>query len=103
MNEYYSLPDLSLIYLAGQFDTSVGALSRLYKQETGRNFSTALLELRMNKAKELLLHTDESLSAIALRCGYENYLSFKRAFSRFAEMAPREYREAHAAPKAKEQ
>lgn len=100
MNEYYSLPDLSLKYLAGQFDTSVGALSRLYKQETGRNFSTALLELRMNKAKELLLHTDESLSAIALRCGYENYLSFKRAFSRFAEMAPREYREAHAAPKA---
>lgn len=98
MNEYYSLPDLSLKYLAGQFDTSVGALSRLYKQETGQNFSTALLELRMTRARELLTCTNESLSAIALSCGYENYLSFKRAFSRFAGLTPREYRQASAAP-----
>lgn len=101
INEYYSLPDMSLKYLAGQFDTNVGALSRLYKQETGQNFSTALLQLRMTKAKELLLHTEKSLSSIALSCGYENYLSFKRAFSRFEGTSPREYREAHAASETK--
>lgn len=92
---------MSLKYLAGQFDTNVGALSRLYKQETGQNFSTALLQLRMTKAKELLLHTEKSLSSIALSCGYENYLSFKRAFSRFEGTSPREYREAHAASETK--
>jgi YesN/AraC family two-component response regulator len=95
MNECFSLPDLSLKYLAVQFDTSVGALSRLYKQETGRNFSTVLLELRITHAKAMLVQTDRNLAGIASDCGYENYLSFKRAFSRSEGISPREYREAH--------
>lgn len=93
--EYYALPDLSLKYLAEQFDTNISTLSRLYKQETGRNFSTALFEIRISKAKEMLVDTSNSIASISLSCGYENYLSFKRAFTRIEGISPREYRDIH--------
>lgn len=95
MREYLSLSDLSLKYLADQFGTSVGALSRLYKRETGRNFSTVLLEMRLSRAKTLLLESTQSIASIAQDCGYENYLSFKRAFLRKEGISPREYRTIH--------
>lgn len=94
LDEFYCLPDISLKYLSDQFNISVGALSRMYKQETGRNFSTVLLELRMTKAKELLTVTSDSITSISAACGYENYISFKRAFTRMESISPREYREA---------
>lgn len=95
MNEYYALPDISLKYLSEQFNVSIGSLSRMYKQETGSNFSTALFEIRMKKAKEMLTQTSQSIASISLACGYENYLSFKRAFIRIEGISPREYRESH--------
>lgn len=91
--EYFYLPDISLKYLSDQFNISIGALSRMYKQETGRNFSVVLLELRMKKAKEMLVKTANSIASISLACGYENYISFKRAFIRIEGISPREYRE----------
>lgn len=37
--------------------------------------------------------TDMPLATVAERVGYQNYLSFKRAFARVRGVMPREYRE----------
>lgn len=93
LDQYYALPDMSLKYLAEEFHSNVSAMSRLYKRETGKNFSDQLLSLRMERAKTLLTSTPQSIAVIAQACGYENYLSFKRAFIRSEGVSPREWRD----------
>lgn len=96
IHEHYEIPDLSLKYFSSQFDISVSSLSRLFSQTTGENFSTVLQNVRISKAKEMLQQSSGmNIANIAVACGYENYLSFKRAFTRCEGISPREYRDIH--------
>lgn len=96
IHDHYEIPDLSLKYFSGQFDISVSSLSKLFSQTTGENFSTVLQNVRISKAKEMLRQSSGmNIADIAVACGYENYLSFKRAFTRCEGISPREYRDIH--------
>ena len=96
IHEHYEIPDLSLKYFSSQFDISVSSLSKLFSQTTGENFSTVLQNVRISKAKEMLRQSSGmNIADIAVACGYENYLSFKRAFTRCEGISPREYRDIH--------
>ena len=52
-----------------------------------------LRKLRLRIASRALIHTDESLSAIALACGFADQSHFSREFRRQFGRTPREYRE----------
>ena len=47
----------------------------------------------MEKAKEYLRETEIPVAEVARKVGYENELSFKRAFVRYEGIKPREYRQ----------
>jgi AraC-like DNA-binding protein len=51
-----------------------------------------LRELRLERAKELLLHTSLPIAAIALRVGYSDAAHFVIAFKRDTGVTPRGYR-----------
>jgi AraC-like DNA-binding protein len=66
---------------------SVSQLERLFRAHTGRGFLQYLNRYRILKACERI-PTGESLTQIALGCGFGSLSSFSRAFRRVRGMAP---------------
>ncbi len=66
---------------------SVSQLERLFRTHTGRGFLQYLNRYRILKACERI-STGESLTQIALGCGFGSLSSFSRAFRRVKGMAP---------------
>jgi AraC family transcriptional regulator len=92
MRENLALP-LSLDALARQAGVSRFHLLRLYKQTYGETPLKQLTRLRMEEAKRLLRRGNQTVTAIAALCGYENSSHFATAFRRVVGVSPRSYRE----------
>lgn len=69
--------------------------SVLFKKETGFNFSSYLVDIRMNKAKEMLRDTNETIAAIAERVGYRDARYFSQTFTKTVGVKPVLYRKLH--------
>lgn len=67
-------------------------LSRLFKKETGILLSDYILTHKMNRAKELLLHTKTTVSDISIQVGYDNFSNFTRLFKKLEGVTPSEFR-----------
>jgi two-component system response regulator YesN len=83
---------VDLQVLAKHFYMHPVYLSKIFKQETGENFTDFLLNYRMNMAKELMLHKAYELSDIARMLGFEDYSYFNKQFRKVAGISPQEYR-----------
>lgn len=84
--------DLSLITVAEKVNLSSNYLSILFKNETNRKYSLYILHIRMEKAKELLRHSDLKIYEIASVCGYNNVKHFICTFKKYANMTPMQYK-----------
>lgn len=65
---------------------------RRFLREMGRTPLEMITELRMGRAKELLLLTDYPIADVADMCGYPDNSYFARAFKRFCGVTPGEFR-----------
>ncbi len=65
--------------------------SRLFKEETGYNFIEYLIDLRIERAKELLTNTNMSIKEICFEVGYGDPNYFSRLFKKIVGMAATEY------------
>lgn len=83
---------ISLDDVAGRFFVSTCYLSTIFKQETGMNFKEYVRMLKINKAKELLSDTNESIQEIANRLGYSSAAYFSTAFRNETGYIPSKYR-----------
>lgn len=90
INENYTLP-LKLEGLAHQFGVSVSFLSHEFVKCTGRSVYDYILHRRVMQAKALI-NSACPLNEVAYRCGFNDYSSFLRAFSKMAGMSPSAYR-----------
>lgn len=86
---------LSLASLAALFHYSEPHLCTLIKQNTGYNFTELIKRLRMADAVEYLTNTNQKVSEIAERIGYNSADHFSRVFRGTYHMSPQEYRKAH--------
>lgn len=68
-------------------------LQKIYKSAFGKSIIEELIEFRINKAKELLITTNKTVSDIASECGYSTYNYFVRQFRTSESVSPSEYRE----------
>lgn len=84
--------DLSLGRLAELFCFNSSYLSRAFHQYKGEALSSYIIRIRIERAKKLLLDTDEKIYEIAARCGFETPAYFSRMFNRYEQMSPKEYR-----------
>ena len=80
--------NISLNMLAEQFYMHPNYLSRLFKEKTGKNFVDYLVQIRMQKVKELLKNSDYKIIEICSMVGYDNPRSFSKAFKHYAENYP---------------
>ncbi|MFC0709163.1 GlxA family transcriptional regulator [Azorhizophilus paspali] len=67
-------------------------LERIFKQYLNRVPSQYYLELRLNKARQLLLQTGKSIIQIGLSCGFSSGPHFSSAYRGFFGVTPREDR-----------
>lgn len=86
--------------LALECNLSESHLQHLFKECTGLGLGRLLAEKRMQRAAELLGHTNLSIKEIAWTVGYEHTSSFTRAFERHFQEAPRCFRQRQERPNA---
>jgi AraC family transcriptional regulator len=84
--------DIKLSDLAQISKMSQAHFSRLFKQSTGSSPYQYLLQQRVERAKQLLMSTDQSLVEIALACGFSSHSHFTSQFRKITGVTPRDYR-----------
>lgn len=91
--EHYSDPSLSLKHVSKQMLISPSYFSSLFKKENGLSFTDALVEIRMEKAKEHLLTTDHKIFEVAIDSGYTDQHYFSYCFKKYFGESPNKIRE----------
>lgn len=84
--------EMSLSVLAEEFHLNPQYISQLFKNEIGVNFLAYLTNIRMEKAKKLLLSTALSVAEIAEQSGYGDYRVFTKVFKKNEGITPSQYR-----------
>lgn len=92
IDAHFADADLSLSLVSEMLKLQPSTLSLLFKEELGEKFIDYVLKIRMEHAKRLLVETDDPIQSIAERTGYRNVISFYRAFKKFQDIPPGEYR-----------
>lgn len=84
--------EISLNVLAEEFHLNPQYISQLFKSEIGVNFLAYLTNIRMEKAKKLLLTTSLSIADISEQSGYGDYRVFTKVFKKSEGITPSQYR-----------
>lgn len=87
--------DLTVTAIAEHLNISVYYLSHLFKSITGTTVTEYRNELRLTKAKLMLIQTDASISQIAQETGFASASYFTEIFSKSEKIPPTEYRKYH--------
>ncbi|HHV96465.1 MAG TPA: helix-turn-helix domain-containing protein [Clostridiaceae bacterium] len=88
----YSNPNLSLQMMADYFGLNDVYMSRFFKKHIGENFSVYLEKVRIKKAAYMLRKQNYSIDTISKMVGYNNAVSFRRAFKKVIGANPSEYK-----------
>lgn len=91
MQTHY-MEGISLEEIARIAGFSPGYFSSLMKREMGIGFSEYLIQLRMEKAKELLKGSNKNIKDICGQVGYSDLKHFNALFKKYTGIKPGEYR-----------
>jgi AraC-like DNA-binding protein len=91
INDHLAAP-ISLRDIAHAVNFSPAYLTDLMKRETGRPIVSWIIELRMQRAEQLLAQTDQPISQVAATVGYGDANSFGRAFTKRRGVSPWQWR-----------
>jgi len=89
---YYYQEDLSLQHVADTIQISPTYLSRLLKNEIGVSFIEYLIQVRVEKAIQIMSDPTVKIYEVAQRVGYSNQHYFSTAFKKVVGLSPAEYR-----------
>lgn len=89
--ENYALP-ISLEEVAGRINLSPTYLSRKFRKVTGVTFKEYLNQIRIKQAIQALLTTDDTITKIAIDCGFSSSNYFKDIFRKTSGISPRAFR-----------
>jgi len=91
MADHYQ--SVTLESIAAEFGYSPAYFSTMFKKTLSVTFSEKLLELKIERAKRLLISTGLTIEEIARRTGFTEKSYFHRSFKKRLGMTPRRYRE----------
>lgn len=84
---------ITLESLAGLFNVGVRQLNRLMRQEFDKSVIDVLHGIRIERAKHLLVESDEKVITVATQVGYDDPSFFSRLFLRHVGCPPSQYRQ----------
>lgn len=88
----YCSNSISLEEVAEHFRKNPAYISKVFKKETGFNFSDYITRKRMAKSKQLLRDLSLKIYEIAEMTGYADASNFIKVFKKHCGMSPNEYR-----------
>ena len=91
MQKEFTNEQMSLEYVADQFELDPIFLSKEFKRVKHVTFIDYLTNIRIAEAKRLLVETNQQISSIAESMGY-NPSYFNRLFKKVTGMTPGQYR-----------
>lgn len=89
--DHYRDP-ISLKDIADHLYISEAYFSNLFSHVTGSAFTVYLNDVRIEKAKELIKYTNESLNEISISVGFNSHSYFNRVFKSKVGVSPLEFR-----------
>lgn len=92
INNEYSNQSLSLSYIAEMLFVNPSYLSRVFKKESGKNFTAYILNVRIEKAVELAQNTELKAYEIAEKIGFSNEYYFSTCFKKQTGIAFSKFR-----------
>ena len=92
IQENYQDPDLSVEKLCRHLHMSPVYFSTMFKKETGQAYIAYLTDVRLNKAVELLMTTEDKTYIIAEKVGYPEQNYFSYVFKKKFGISPTKYR-----------
>lgn len=78
--------------LAEESYLSVSRFLHLFKEVTGKSYNEFITFIRIELAKEMIIHTDMQISDISRVIGYEDQNYFSRCFRKLEGTSPTQYR-----------
>ncbi len=84
--------EITLEKMAYDLCVSKYVLSRMFAKTFHCNFNKYVNGVRLNYAQAILLDSKETITNIALDCGFESQRTFNRVFREKYKMSPREFR-----------
>ena len=94
IQENYQNEEMSLQSVASNVNVSSNHFSAIFRKETGETFIDYLTEVRMEKAKDLLVSTSMKTSEVGYEVGYRDPHYFSYIFKKTQGVSPKEYRKA---------
>ncbi len=88
----YSRP-INLEEIANEAHLCPSAFCRFFKKRTRKSFVEYLNEFRIGMAGKMLAESQEPVSQICFKTGFNNLANFNRQFRRVMDMTPTEYRQ----------
>lgn len=84
--------DLTLKKIGEIFSYNSAYLGKKFRKETGKNYLAFLDEVRMEKAVEILRHSNLMVYEVAELVGYSNVDYFYKKFKQYHQVSPNEFR-----------
>lgn len=92
LKQNYKDSETNLGSVAAAISVNPSYLSRIFHKETKEHFNTYLTSLRMKCAKNLLILTQDSITVIAEKSGYNNVKYFINIFKKIEGQTPSAFR-----------
>ena len=83
---------LSAAMLAGELSMSESQFSRFFRKTTGNTFTDFVNRVRINRACQLLMETDQQITGICYEVGFNNVANFNRRFLELKGLTPSDFR-----------
>ncbi len=95
---YYDRP-ITISDIAYEINLSAGHLAYRFKEQMGVTLIGYLTNMRIERAKNLLLTTDKKCCNLYYEVGYNSQAYFARKFKEVVGMSPTQFRAAGRSPK----
>lgn len=90
LEKRYTIEELAKLFLMNP-----STLKEVFKAVYGNSIASHIKDHRMERASELLINTDRSISEIASDVGYESHSKFSAEFKKTYDILPGAYRKKH--------
>jgi len=91
IRQHFALP-LTLEQISQLCGMSLSTFKTKFKQYTGKTFVQFRNELRLATARQLLTESDDKITAIAAKAGFDDISYFNRSFKQAVGLSPGQYR-----------
>ena len=95
IRQHLNSHDLSVQSVADHIGIDRSHLYRVFQETLHQSVKSFILSARMQKARELLVHSGDRIGDVAASCGFEDTAYFIAQFKRAAGMTPLCYRRSH--------